>query len=314
MLIVDMTMTNNLSSGRGMDLNQLQTFVTIYRHRSITAAARALSLSQPAVSHALNRLRRRFADPLFVRSGSGVRPTTVATALFDAIAQPLQQIALELAGAVDFTPSTSTQRFRIALTDLGETTLLPAIVRLFAIEAPGARLDVLPLDTERIGAALAEGAVDAAVASTHVRGAGRHETLFTDRYGCLAPASLAAPGGRIEEAAFRSMPWAAVAANTGHTMMARAAEAAGMAITPRVTVRSFSALPTLVADQGFLAAVPSDAFAHTPPPSGTQVLDPPYPAPTAEVMLLSARPQTLGPAQRWFLDILRRAARPVPRE
>ena len=59
-----------------IDLNLLRTFVIVYRARSITRAAETLRLSQPAVSHALKRLRDHFDDPLFIRTRSGVGTDT----------------------------------------------------------------------------------------------------------------------------------------------------------------------------------------------------------------------------------------------
>ncbi|MCW8834257.1 MAG: LysR family transcriptional regulator, partial [Colwellia sp.] len=61
-----------------IDLNLFTVFDAIYRERNITAAAKSLNLSQPAVSHALARLRDNFADPLFIRQGNKMQPTPIA--------------------------------------------------------------------------------------------------------------------------------------------------------------------------------------------------------------------------------------------
>lgn len=58
-----------------LDLNLLHVFDTIYREGSLTRAARALHLTQPAVSHSLSRLRDHFDDPLFTRQGNQMVPT-----------------------------------------------------------------------------------------------------------------------------------------------------------------------------------------------------------------------------------------------
>jgi len=63
---------------RRVDLNLMVVFEAIHRTRNLTAAGQALGLSQPAMSHALSRLRWTFGDPLFVRMPRGVRPTAVA--------------------------------------------------------------------------------------------------------------------------------------------------------------------------------------------------------------------------------------------
>jgi DNA-binding transcriptional LysR family regulator len=292
-----------------VDLNLLQTFITIYETGSITQAAAELNVSQPAVSHGLARLRRRFDDRLFVRESGQMRPTPAATDLFAAVAGPLHEIRHELAGVLGFHPDTTTRLFRIALTDLGEVTLLPLIVRALRSEAPGARLEVVPVNVQQIGRALAVGDVDVGIASTLPPLIEHYEVLFTDHYGCLAPTSLDATDGRISREAFRTMPWATVAPDTGHSLMQREAIAAGMPITPRVVVRSFAALPALVASEGCLAAVPMNAFARMTPRPNVLILEPPYPAPSTDVFLLAAHRQSTHPARRWFVDLVRRAAR-----
>ena len=66
-----------------IDLNLFRVLDAIYLHGGITAAARALHLTQPAVTHALNRLRDHFGDPLFVRQGNRVMPTERTLAMID---------------------------------------------------------------------------------------------------------------------------------------------------------------------------------------------------------------------------------------
>ncbi|HXD51618.1 MAG TPA: LysR family transcriptional regulator, partial [Burkholderiales bacterium] len=61
---------------RGIDLNLLPIFEVIYTERSLTRASEVLHVTQPALSNALVRLRRAFGDPLFIRSGRGMTPTT----------------------------------------------------------------------------------------------------------------------------------------------------------------------------------------------------------------------------------------------
>ena len=74
------------------DLGFLYLLEALYEERSVTAAADRLSLSQPALSHALARLRARFGDPLFVKTSSGMQPTPLAErlALTDSSGVPLR--------------------------------------------------------------------------------------------------------------------------------------------------------------------------------------------------------------------------------
>src|SRR6202008_4976777 len=88
-----------------LDLNLLKVFEAIMRERHIGRAAEALHLTQPAVSHALGRLRHAFADPLFVRHARGVSPTTRADELAAMIAPALDMLRAGLGTAPDFDPA-----------------------------------------------------------------------------------------------------------------------------------------------------------------------------------------------------------------
>src|SRR5688572_24401137 len=78
--------------GRRVDLNLVVVFEAIYRARNLTAAGRQLSLSQPAMSHALSRLRWALKDPLFVRLPRGLQPTPLADEIAPALARGLAAI------------------------------------------------------------------------------------------------------------------------------------------------------------------------------------------------------------------------------
>lgn len=72
-----------------MDLNLLKTFDAVMKTQSVNEAALALNITAPAVSHALNRLREQYQDPLFVRQGRGIVPTNFAVELHADIQEPL---------------------------------------------------------------------------------------------------------------------------------------------------------------------------------------------------------------------------------
>src|SRR5258707_13103406 len=73
------------------DLNLLRVFDAMMAERNVTRAAQRVFLSQPAVSHALARLRKEIGDPLFVRAGREMIPTARATELGPAVPTMLAQ-------------------------------------------------------------------------------------------------------------------------------------------------------------------------------------------------------------------------------
>ncbi len=80
-----------------LDLNLLIVFDAVMRERSVTRAGASIGRSQPAVSHALNRLRQLLGDELFVRTPSGMTPTPRA----EGLAAPLRNALTELRFALE---------------------------------------------------------------------------------------------------------------------------------------------------------------------------------------------------------------------
>jgi DNA-binding transcriptional LysR family regulator len=125
-----------------LDLNLLLVFNAIYVEKSISAAAKKLGLTQPAVSNALKRLRDFTGDPLFYKSGRGVAPTRAAVILSIPIGHALDTVERGLTSVRSFDPSTSTRTFRIGVNDLIHDILVPTLVPLVRREAPGIRLEL----------------------------------------------------------------------------------------------------------------------------------------------------------------------------
>ena len=124
------------------DLNLLRVLDALLRERNVSRAAERLSLSQPAVSNALNRLRDLLDDPLLVRVGRSMQPTPRALALEVPIRDVLQRIEESLSADAPFDPASSRQRFRIAVTDYVELILMPRLLKLLAERAPGVQIDI----------------------------------------------------------------------------------------------------------------------------------------------------------------------------
>ena len=129
---------------RNFDLNLLTVFVAIDEQRHITKAAATLGMTQPALSHALGRLRILLKDQLFVKSSRGMVPTPKAQGLSAPIRGMLAQFEHAVLGQTKFDPQTVQKTFRIATTDLIETLLLPSLLKIVQIEAPGIRLLMRP--------------------------------------------------------------------------------------------------------------------------------------------------------------------------
>jgi len=128
------------------DLNLLVVFDAIMRERSVTRAGQRLNLSQPAMSHALTRLRHALKDELFVRSPNGMIPTPRAEQLATPIRIALDGLQQSLE-PVQFDPSKATTTFRIAVDNYAAIVLVAPIAAHIARIAPGVTLDFRPSGT-----------------------------------------------------------------------------------------------------------------------------------------------------------------------
>ena len=147
---------------RSLDLNLLRVFDEVMAERSLTRAAHKLSITQPAVSNAMRRLRDVVGDELVVRSGQGVEPTPIGLALWTPVREALTQLQESLAPG-RFDPATAESTFVLAMADATAATLVPALVGIIEREAPGVSIRVLPLTPRDPRRLLEEKAADMAV-------------------------------------------------------------------------------------------------------------------------------------------------------
>jgi len=138
----------------GIDLNLLTSLDAVLETQNLTLAAKQLGVTQPAVSHALKRLRDLLGDPLLVRTKRGMTPTPRALELRPAVRDALAAAATVLQAAPAFDPSTARRTFAIALDDRTAFQVLPALTDRLLRDAPGVTVEVRPVLPERFTEAL----------------------------------------------------------------------------------------------------------------------------------------------------------------
>ena len=125
------------------DLNLLLVFNAVLETRSVSRAAEKLGLSQPALSHALNRLRWRLKDQLFVRTPQGMSPTPRA----ERLAEPVRRTLADLQRALTtepFVPEAAERCFTVSVNNYAAVVLVGPVFGACKAEAPGVRLDFRP--------------------------------------------------------------------------------------------------------------------------------------------------------------------------
>ena len=181
-----------------IDTRLLQVFNEIYAKKSVSNAALALGLPQPAVSIALAKLREHFANPLFVRTTDGMVPTPLGAELIEPVRAALNAVSAVVDFSTHFEPSTSKRVFKIAMTDISQLILLPKLWERLRLTAPGVGIDVFPLssDTPQL---LESGAVDLALGYVPELEAGFYQQrLFSQHFVCMVSQSHPRIQGKLK--------------------------------------------------------------------------------------------------------------------
>jgi len=147
---------------RHADLNLLKVFEALMTEGTVTRAAEKLSLTQPTVSNALRRLRDTFDDPLFVRSGAGVKPTRRALDLWEPLAQSLHAIRSTL-DSERFDAVQSTASLSIAMSDYVASIVVPRLAAKLSRSAPSMQIHTIPNTLVDFGPVLADNRADFAI-------------------------------------------------------------------------------------------------------------------------------------------------------
>lgn len=126
-----------------VDLNLLVYLDVLLREGSVTRAANQLSITQPAMSNGLKRLRDLFKDPLLVRTSDGMTPTQRALEIQPVVRDVLAKLESTIQPTTEFLPESSSRTFRIMASDYAESTLLLEVIRRLSDTAPNITLDVI---------------------------------------------------------------------------------------------------------------------------------------------------------------------------
>ena len=146
-----------------LDLNLFVVFDAIYRETSLTRAGLKLHITQPAVSHALARLRALCDDPLFVKTGRQMLPTPRARQMAPQVQEALAALGASVAQPQGFDPARASRAFTLGLREVQESLALRTLLPSFGPQAPGLTLALVRMDRERLEDDLRRGVLDAAL-------------------------------------------------------------------------------------------------------------------------------------------------------
>ena len=186
-----------------LDLNLFVVLDAIFSEGNITRASRKLNLTQPAISHALARLRQMFDDPLFVRQGASMTPSPLTRKIIPQVRQALALFESSLQGQVEFDPGSSHRLFRLGLRDVFEATALPPLLAQLRQQAAGIEIASVRIDRRDIENELAGGSIDLALdIPVPVGDSIRQQRVSRDRLIVLARAGHPAIHGELDLATY----------------------------------------------------------------------------------------------------------------
>jgi DNA-binding transcriptional LysR family regulator len=237
-----------------IDLNLLPPLLALLQEHSVSAAAARLNLSQPAMSHALGRLRRLFQDELLVRVGQRLELTPRAVALVEKVQGSLVRFSEEVLGSPAFDPAMHRRLFTLAMTPSTASVVSPVLLRVAEQEAPGVSFHVVESPDPGVEV-FSRSEVDLALIADIVAVAHPRTTLYVDRWVVVVDRSNESVGQDISLDDLARLPHIAYRAPSMRTQPYVALEAAG--IHPRYLLVSsnFLLIPILVTGTDAVAIV-----------------------------------------------------------
>jgi DNA-binding transcriptional LysR family regulator len=296
-------------SFRTLDLNLLKVFEALMTEGSVTRAANALVMTQPAVSNALARLRDALGDPLFVRSGTGIRPTQRAVALWDPIGDALDSVR----GALDekiFDSRRAQTEFSLSMSDYVASLVMPRILNRFAEVSPNARIRTVPNTIVGIADQLEDNRVDC-VLSVYVNEAQhpaliRSRSLWTVDYACfMRQGHPLAAGKRLSTRSFLNAKHVDVSL-AGRTLPTYDQFLASRGLSRNLVaiVNHYGTAYEVVRQSDLIGVLPRDLRAQSRHAPFLHAVPLPLRAPPRIVSLFWHQRNDTVPAQRWLRETL----------
>lgn len=302
----------NLAS---LDLNLLVALDALVSEAHVGRAAARVGLSQPAMSHALARLRDLMGDALLVRVGAGMQLTPRAQTLRAPLAQALDAVR-GLFVAERFDPATSVRRFVLMMPDLVTDLLMPPLLGRLAPQAPGVRLDVMPFRSPAVMTDEVARGLDLVLACLPDAFPGFHrQRLYADK-DALAVRRGHPVGARLKSlAAFRAASHVAVACDGAREDMIDAwLRRRGIERRIALTVPSYLQALRIAARTDLVAFVPRRLIGALAGPLRLTLVAPPLDPGTDEQFMFHPTRAQLDPGSVWLRNHVLAVGRALARE
>lgn len=288
-----------MNSLAGIDLNLLVVLEALLAEHHVSRAAIRLNKSQPAVSHALARLRHLLDDPLLIRWQGGLEPTARAMEIAPDLTEALDRMRHLLAPA-GFDPARERRTFRLAMSDYGAAVILPALLPLMRARAPLVDLVVSQASREVMVSQIIDGEIDLAFGVFPGLGRSvRSHRLFDERFACLADAASLGDRQTMDLTTYLERPHALVDLRPERrSEVDRALAELGHKRRLCLVLPHWGVAPRLVAGTDLVLTVASRILPA--PGDGLCVFAPPFEIPAFQFTQIWHKRRDGDPAHQWL--------------
>lgn len=287
-----------------ISLTMLQLLVKVHELGTVSRAAAAVHLSQPAASLALRRLRLSLHDPLFVRSGNAMLPTRRCDEVLQTARTILALVEHDILQAASFEPRLAERSFRVALYDVGELVFLPRLLAHLLAAAPQCSIHAKSIHASNLPEALESGEVELAVGFyPNLERSGFHaQQLFDERFLVLARKGHPAIGRRpLDLQQFVALPHVSIEPlGRSYVLIDRLFEGAGIKRRIVLSTPHFMSVPQILAATDLVAMVPSKMAKHFAALGQLQAFEPPVNTPPYPIKQYWHARFHSDPGHRWL--------------
>lgn len=240
------------------DLNLIRIFEAVLRTRSVTGAAAELGCGQPAISHALSRLRDVFKDPLFLRRQSGMMPTPYALELSKSFGSATRLIERSLNIPEEFDFASAEREFNVVMGDISAVVLLPKFVSYLRRFAPGISLNIKELPASDTREGLQSGRINLAIGHLPTLKGGFHQQkVQSEKFVCMMRADHPAARQQLTVADLKRLPHGLVTTRgTGYDIEA-IFEKARLKDAIVLNIAHYLAVPMIVSTTDLVVTIPN---------------------------------------------------------
>jgi len=297
---------------RNIDLNLLVVLDALLTEKHVTRTGVRLHLSQPAISHSLNKLRLLLDDPLLIRQGNEVVLSALAQNLQAPLKAVLGQIETLLGQSIDFVPADSQRTFRVAMSDYGAAIVLPKLLVQLHKLAPDTSLVVI--QDSRLGMLeqIEQGKIDLAVGVFATLPADIScDVLFEETFTCLLNRRSLPDSGVLDLDSYLARPHLLVSMD-GNTQgeVDNVLRARGVQRRVAVNVPHWGTAPGMIAGTDLILTVATRTLDNVPLGDTLVAIPPPLTVAPFNYVQVWHQRFNQDPAHRWLRELVKQVSAP----